>query len=52
LENPVQAVLKSSPLLMIIFLVVAVIGIIGQFRASSLYKLESYNRWDSTGTGV
>jgi hypothetical protein len=52
LENPVQAVLKSSPLLMIIFLVVAVIGIIGQFRASSLYSLESYNRWDSTGTGV
>jgi len=52
LENPVQAVLKSSPLLMILFLVVAVVGIIAQFRASDLYSLKSYNRWDSTGTGA
>ena len=52
LENPVQAVLKSSPLLMILFLVVAVVGIIAQFRASDLYYLKSYNRWDSTGTGA
>jgi len=50
LENPVQAVLKSSPLLMILFLVVAVVGIIGQFKASSLYKVESYNRWESPET--
>jgi len=52
LENPVQAVLKSSPFLMILFLIVAVVGIIAQFRASSLYSLESYNRWDSAGTGA
>ena len=52
LENPVQVVLKSSPFLMILFLVVAVVGIIAQFRASDLYSLKSYNRWDSTGTGA
>jgi hypothetical protein len=52
LENPVQVVLKSSPFLMILFLVVAVVGIISQFKASSLYKVESYNRWDSPETGV
>ncbi len=52
LENPVQVVLKSSPFLMILFLVVAVVGIISQFKASSLYKVESYNRWESPETGV
>jgi len=50
LENPVQVVLKSSPFLMILFLVVAVVGIISQFKASSLYKVESYNRWESPET--
>ena len=52
LENPVQVVLKSSPFLMILFLVVAVVGIISQFKASSLYTVPSYNRWDSPETGM
>ena len=52
MQNPVKAVLSTSPLLAILMIVVAVIGIIGQFKTSSIYKVESYNRWDSTETGM
>ncbi|MCU0502920.1 MAG: DUF4203 domain-containing protein [Anaerolineae bacterium] len=52
MQNPVKAVLNTSPLLAILMIVVAVIGIIGQFKASSMYTVASYNRWDSAGTGA
>jgi hypothetical protein len=46
LQNPVKVVLSTSPLLAILMIVVAVVGIIGQFKASSQYTLEPYNRWE------
>jgi hypothetical protein len=46
MQNPVRAVLNTSPLLAILMIVVAIVGIIGQFKASSQYALESYNRWE------
>ena len=52
MQYPVKAVLSTSPLLAILMIVVAIVGIIGQFKSSSLYKVESYNRWDTTGTAA
>ena len=45
-QNPVRAVLQTSLLWAIIFIVVAVLGFIAQYRTSQRWKLESYNRWD------
>jgi hypothetical protein len=47
LENPIKAVLDSSPLLFILFLVLAVFGIVVQARASRSWKIEEYNRWNT-----
>jgi len=52
MQNPVKAVLNTSPLLAILMIVVAVIGIIGQFKASSAYAITEYNRWETPGTGA
>ena len=45
LANPVQAVLKASPLTAILGLVVAVLGILAQVRQSRNFKLAEYDRW-------
>lgn len=44
-ENPIQAVLKTSPLLAILGVVLAVAGIVVQARTSR-FEIESYNRWE------
>ena len=45
-QNPVRAVLQTSLLWSIIFIVVAVLGFVAQYQTSQRWKLESYNRWD------
>jgi len=47
LENPVQVALKSSPLLLILSLVVAVLGVVLQERANRNFTIEQYNRWET-----
>ena len=49
LENPVRAVLSASPLTAILFLVVAVLGIIAQIRQNERFTLDSYDRWSTPG---
>jgi hypothetical protein len=43
--NPVAVALRTSPLWMIIYLMVAVFGIIIQFQTTRRWQIESYNRW-------
>jgi hypothetical protein len=43
--NPVAVALRTSPLWMITYLVLAVIGIIVQFQTTQRWDIESYNRW-------
>ncbi len=47
LANPVQAVLKASPLAAILFLVVAVLGIIAQIKQNQSFTIDSYDHWES-----
>jgi hypothetical protein len=47
LAHPVQVALKTSPFMVIVFLLVAVLGILGQVRANRNFTLDSYNRWSS-----
>lgn len=47
LANPVQAVLKASPLAAILALVVAVLGVIAQIRQNQSFTIDSYDRWES-----
>jgi len=46
LANPIQAAWNTSPLLTILFLVLAVLGVIGQIRSNRNYTIASYNRWE------
>ena len=46
MENPVRLALQASPLLMILFIVLAVAGIVVQYRQNKAFSLESYNRWE------
>lgn len=48
LQNPVQFVLKASPITAILFIVVAVLGILAQVRQNRSYALEQYDRWSGT----
>ena len=45
LANPVKAVMSASPLVAILGIVVAVLGILAQVRQSRNFTLDSYNRW-------
>jgi hypothetical protein len=47
LQNPVKMVLSASPLTAILFIVVAVLGIIAQVRQSRNFKLDQYDRWST-----
>lgn len=44
--NPVHAVISDSPLWMILYIVVAVLGIAAQFISARAWKIEEYNRWE------
>jgi hypothetical protein len=46
LENPIRALLSASPLLMILTLVLGVVGIVMQVKASQSYTVVEYNRWE------
>jgi uncharacterized protein DUF4203 len=44
-NNPVRAVLQSSPLWMLIFLAIAALGAFGQYQTARHVDIASYNRW-------
>jgi hypothetical protein len=44
--NPVRSVLQDSPLWLILFIAVAVLGGLIQFATSTRWQIESYDRWD------
>jgi hypothetical protein len=46
MESPVKAALQASPLLMILFVVMAVAGVIVQYRQNKSFTLDSYNKWE------
>jgi hypothetical protein len=48
LANPVKAVLNASPLTAILFLVVAVLGIVAQIKQNQTFNIDSYDRWSAT----
>ena len=43
--NPVAVALRTSPLWMIIYLLLALFGIVVQFQTTRTWQIESYNRW-------
>lgn len=45
LENPVKTVIDASPLLLIVFLVFAILGIIAQIMNTRTFVVEEYRRW-------
>lgn len=49
MENPVRLALEASPLLLILFIIMAALGVAVQYRQNKSYSLESYNRWESAG---
>ena len=49
MENPVRAALQASPLVAILSIVVAVLGIVGQIKQSRNFTLDSYNHWTRRG---
>jgi hypothetical protein len=46
LENPIKFILSQSWLLWLTTLVLVVAGVYVQFKSSSAFKLEEYNRWE------
>ena len=46
MENPLRAALDQSVLLVILFVVLAVLGFVFQFRSNKAWEIESYNRWE------
>lgn len=47
LANPVKAVLNASPLSAILFIIVAVLGVVAQIRQNQNFNLDSYDRWST-----
>jgi len=45
LENPVKLALQGNPLLIILFLVLAIFGVVVQLQTNKHFELESYDRW-------
>lgn len=52
IESPVRVVLQASPLLAILGLVLAVLGIVVQARQNKNWEIASYNRWEEMSTGA
>ena len=46
LQNPIKFILSQSWLLWLTALVLVVVGVYVQFKSSSAFKLEEYNRWE------
>ncbi len=50
-QNPVRTALQTSPLWTIIFLVLAILGIVAQFQSTKTYEVDTYNRLaEASGT--
>ncbi len=45
LSQPVKLAMSTSPLLTILFFVLAIAGIAVQYRSNMAYTVASYNRW-------
>ena len=52
LENPVKAALDQSWVLVVVFLIFAILGIIGQVMSTRAYTVEEYSRVDELGMGA
>jgi hypothetical protein len=50
MENPVRVALNTSWFLVIVFIVVAVLGILAQIRANRNFTIDSYDRWSTMGS--
>ncbi len=48
LQNPVHIALQTSPLWTVMFIVLAVLGMVAQFRSTRRVEVASYNRWSTT----
>jgi hypothetical protein len=48
IEQPVQTLVRNSPLLLVVAATVAVAGIVVQARTNRYYEIASYNRWEQT----
>ena len=46
MEAPLQAALDQSVLLVILFVVLAVLGFVYQYRTNKMWEVASYNRWE------
>lgn len=51
LENPVQVALATSPLLALLFLVIACVGGVLQLQSTRHFEVETYNRFAETAGG-
>jgi hypothetical protein len=51
-QSPVRVALNTSPFMVIVFLLVAVLGIIAQVRSNRSFTLDSYDRWSDMGRGA
>ncbi|HET6320281.1 MAG TPA: DUF4203 domain-containing protein [Chloroflexota bacterium] len=50
-QNPVRTALQNSPLWTIIFIVVAILGLVAQYQSTKNYEVETYNRLaEASGT--
>lgn len=45
IENPIRALLSTSPLLLFLAIALAVVGIVVQYQANKNFTLDSYNNW-------
>jgi hypothetical protein len=48
LEHPVQVMLQTSPFLLILFIIVAALGVFVQVGTSRRFEVEAYNNWNET----
>jgi hypothetical protein len=46
IEQPVQTLVRNSPLLLVMAIVVAIAGIVVQARINRSYEIVAYNRWE------
>jgi len=51
-ENGAKMVLDDHPLWLIIFAVVAALGMLFQFQVNRTYEIERYNRWEVSAGGM
>ena len=46
MEAPLQAALDQSVLLVVLFVVLAVLGFVYQYRTNKMWEVATYNRWE------